>query len=159
VESKRLRAWLLTEGLTLHIGAHINADDLGVSVVHPFQFIPVSRLKEGIYDCQAFISDYSGLLADFLSFDRPTIFFPFDREDYLRVRRLYVTYDDFAYGPLVETADDLVELLVFNRWRDPAPHAARKNFWRREVFPTLEPVYAATNYLAMVALLAPRSAS
>jgi hypothetical protein len=127
--------------------------------VHPFQFIPVSRLKEGIYDCQAFISDYSGLLADFLSFDRPTIFFPFDREDYLRVRRLYVTYDDFAYGPLVETADDLVELLVFNRWRDPAPHAARKNFWRREVFPTLEPVYAATNYLAMVALLAPRSAS
>jgi hypothetical protein len=158
VKSERLRDWLLAEGLTLHIGAHINSDDLGVTVEHPFEIVPVSRIKEGIYDCQAFISDYSGLLADFLSFDRPTIFFPFDREDYLRVRRLYVPYEEFAYGPLVETADDLVELLVSNRWRDPAPHAARRRFWRREVFPTLEPIYAATNYLAMVALLAPRTA-
>ncbi len=156
VKSERLRDWLLAEGLTLHIGAHINSDDLGVMVEHPFEIVPVSRIKEGIYDCQAFISDYSGLLADFLSFDRPTIFFPFDREDYLRVRRLYVPYEEFAYGPLVETADDLVELLVSNRWRDPAPWAERRQFWRSEIFPTMEPVYAATTYRTIAALVSPR---
>ena len=156
VKSERLRDWLLAEGLTLHIGAHINSDDLGVTVEHPFEIVPVSRIKEGIYDCQAFISDYSGLLADFLSFDRPTIFFPFDREDYLRFRRLYVPYDTLAHGPVVTSADELIELLVSNRWRDPAPWAERRQFWRSEIFPTMEPVYAATTYRTIAALVSPR---
>lgn len=156
IGSERLRGWLRAEGLTLHIGAHINSDGHALKVEEPFVLFPVSRLKEGMFDCQAFISDYSGLLADFLPFDRPTIFFPFDRDDYLQFRRLYVPYDDFAHGPVVVSADDLIELLVSNRWRDTAPFAERRQFWRSEIFPTMEPVYAASTYRAIAALLAPR---
>jgi hypothetical protein len=156
IRSERLRDWLLAEGLTLHIGAHINSDGQALKVDAPFVLFPVSRLKEGMFDCQAFISDYSGLLADFLPFDRPTIFFPFDRDDYLQFRRLYVPYDDFAHGPVVTSADELIDLLVSNRWRDPAPWAERRQFWRSEIFPTMEPVYAASTYRAIAALLAPR---
>jgi CDP-glycerol glycerophosphotransferase (TagB/SpsB family) len=156
IRSERLRDWLRAEGLTLHIGAHINSDGQALKVDAPFVLFPVSRLKEGMFDCQAFISDYSGLLADFLPFDRPTIFFPFDRDDYLQFRRLYVPYDDFAHGPVVTSADELIDLLVSNRWRDPAPWAERRQFWRSEIFPTMEPVYAASTYRAIAALLAPR---
>ena len=156
VGSEQLRQWLVAEGLTLHIGAHINAAKHAIAVAPPFVIFPVSRLKEGIFDCQAFISDYSGLLADFLPFDRPTIFFPFDRDEYLRFRRLYVPYDTLAHGPVVTSADELIELLVSNRWRDPAPWAERRQFWRSEIFPTMEPVYAATTYRTIAALVSPR---
>lgn len=156
VGSERLRQWLVTEGLTLHIGAHINAGQHAVKVASPFVIFPVSRMKEGIFDCQAFISDYSGLLADFLPFDRPTIFFPFDRDDYLRFRRLYVPYDAFAHGPVVTSADELIELLVSNAWRDMAPWVERRQFWRSEIFPTMEPVYAAATYRTIAALVSSR---
>ena len=156
VGSEELRAWLLREGLRLHIGAHINAGAHDLKVAEPFVLFPVSRLKEGLFECQAFISDYSGLLADFLPFERPTIFFPFDREDYLRFRRLYVDYEAFAHGPLVTTSADLIELLVSERWRDMTPYAARRAFWRAEIFPTMEPTYAATTYRSVVALLSQR---
>jgi hypothetical protein len=156
VGSEQLRQWLVAEGLTLHIGAHINAGKHAVKVEPPFVIFPVSRLKEGIFDCQAFISDYSGLLADFLPFDRPTIFFPFDRDDYLRFRRLYVPYDAFAHGPVVTSVDELIELLVSNAWRDPAPWVEPRQFWRSEIFPTMEPVYAASTYETIAALVSSR---
>lgn len=154
--SSELKDWLRREGLRFQIGAHINAGGHALRVEEPFELLPVARLKEGLFGCQAFISDYSGLLADFLPFDRPTLFFPFDREDYLRFRRLYVDYETFAHGPVVTSAAELVALLVSGRWREMAPYAERRDYWRREIFPTMEPGYAAATYRTVVALLPPR---
>jgi hypothetical protein len=153
VSHATLQQWLLDSGLTLRIGAHINTGGHAVEVVPPFELFPLARLKEAVFDCQAFISDYSGILGDFVAFDRPTVFFPFDRADYLRFRRLYVDYDELAFGPVVESVDALVELLTSERWRDMAPWAERRAYWRAEIFPTLEPVYARAGHEAIVRLL------
>lgn len=48
------------------------------------------------------ITDYSALFADFLLFDRPLIFAPFDYEDYKKRRKMVLNYDDLP-GPKVRS--------------------------------------------------------
>lgn len=47
-------------------------------------------------DC--LITDYSSMYFDYMVLDRPIIFFPFDKEEYLKEREFYLKYDDNTPG-------------------------------------------------------------
>jgi CDP-glycerol glycerophosphotransferase (TagB/SpsB family) len=65
------------------------------------------------------ISDYSGVVFDFLMLERPQILFAFDLAEYKKHRHLFGDYDalDFALHP--RTTEALVDDLVSGRWQDP----------------------------------------
>ncbi|MET0284927.1 MAG: CDP-glycerol glycerophosphotransferase family protein [Polyangiales bacterium] len=140
----RLREWLVKEDFHLHILGHVNS---GSGHVHDarserIHFPPASAIGDVILQSSTLISDYSGVICDYLALDRPMVFFPFDQQSYLRARGLYVDYDQFVFGPRVSDVDALVELIVSGQYRDEAPFAERRAAWRREFFPTLQPTYA-----------------
>lgn len=152
--SDRLQQWLEAEDLHLKIGAHINTGGYAHQGKGRIQWLAPSGIVEAMASTQAFISDYSGLLADALLLDAPVVFFPFDLDDYLATRRLYHPYDRLAFGPTVQSADALIDLLVSGAWRDLAPYAEHRRSFREEIIPDLEPTYAARTVQAIREVLA-----
>lgn len=55
------------------------------------------------------ISDYSSLVFEYSLFERPMIFFAFDRDEYADWRGFYYDYEEVAPGPVCETTDEVVE--------------------------------------------------
>jgi hypothetical protein len=141
--NERLRRWLVQEDFHLHILGHVNSGsghvhDAGSERIH---FPPASQIGDVILRSSALISDYSGVICDYLALDRPLVFFPFDQQSYLRTRGLYVDYDQFVFGHRVSDVEALVDLIVSGEFRNEAAFAERRASWRREFFPTLEPTY------------------
>lgn len=152
--SEVLQQWLETADLHLKIGAHINTGGYAQEGKGRIQWLTPSGIVEAMSSTQAFISDYSGLLADALLLDTPVVFFPFDLDDYLATRRLYHPYERLAFGPMVQSADALIALLVSGAWKDLAPYAAHRQSFRDEIIPDLEPTYAAQTVQAIRKVLA-----
>jgi CDP-glycerol glycerophosphotransferase len=159
----KLRAWLAQEDYQLLIVSHVNRParahdepqlpDAHVRIVDP------ADVLTSVLQAALLISDYSGILCDFLVLDRPTIFFAFDKADYLEVRSLYVDYDAFAYGPQAGTVDQLVELIVSGEFRNTAAYEATRRRWQAEFFPVLEPVYTRATQHTIDKLLAAHNAA
>ena len=55
------------------------------------------------------ISDYSSLVFEYSLFERPMIFFAYDREDYADWRGFYYEYEELAPGPICETTEEVIE--------------------------------------------------
>lgn len=147
LDSKELMAWLEEEDLELQICHHINSMPWQESPSHPrVRFINPGQILSAMVSCQLFISDYSGLIADYLSWDKPIIFFPFDDAEYLKIRKLYIPLEELDAGPIVRDVSGLVELLTSNRWKDATPYAAKRQYWQEEFFPMLYPGYAQRSY-------------
>jgi hypothetical protein len=147
--SGRLCAWLREQGLRLVVGGHVNAAGASApgGILEP---APAERLGELLLSCEIFVSDYSGMLFDALALDKPIVYFPFDLEEYLRHRRLYADYAEVACGPLARTAAELVEILASGRWRLTDADRACADRWRRRIFPSIEPLYAAGSYATIL---------
>jgi len=147
--SERLKDWLRDAGLRLVVGGHVNAAD-AASAGGLFELASAERLGELLLSCEIFVSDYSGMLFDALALDKPIVYFPFDLEEYLRRRRLYADYAEVACGPLARTAEELVDILSSGRWRLTDADRACADRWRRRIFPSIEPVYAASSHAAIL---------
>jgi len=135
VSSPELRVWLMEQGYTFLIGTHINARRPTPEVAPPFQLAPLSRLVSDVRSSELLISDYSGVLYDFLLLERPQILFAFDFEEYTNKRVLYGDYmaRDFALHP--RTTRELIQDIVSERWRDPELMAAAKRHRERSLPP------------------------
>ncbi|MFC4552692.1 MULTISPECIES: CDP-glycerol glycerophosphotransferase family protein [Halorussus] len=59
----------------------------------------------------ALVTDYSSAYFDFLSLDRPVVFYPYDLERYRRRRGFYFDYDEVTPGPVVREFDGLLAAL------------------------------------------------
>ena len=59
------------------------------------------------------ITDYSSVLYEAALIDVPTVFFPYDLEEYESTRGFYEPYESFVPGPIVCTPDALVQALSF----------------------------------------------
>lgn len=55
------------------------------------------------------ISDYSSLVFEYSLFERPMVFFAFDRDEYADWRGFYYDYEEMAPGPICETTEEVVE--------------------------------------------------
>jgi hypothetical protein len=144
-----LKAWLESENRAFRIGAHINTGSVPVELQAPFEWRDMSTLKADLARADVFISDYSGLVANFMVFDRPEILFVFDRQEYLRNRLLYASVEDIATGPVVESIDQLVVALTTGEWHDTDRSRERRAQWRERLFVHETPIYAGQTYRAI----------
>ena len=72
-----------------------------------------------IFDC--LITDYSSIYIDYLLTDKPMIFLPYDRQQYLDGRGMNFDYDDETPGPKPETFNDFLDAL-----------SPKEDFWKSE---------------------------
>jgi len=83
-------------------------DDLGKDVL----FLPSGFDVYEILDlCDILITDYSSIFFDFLNFNRPVIFYPYDFSDYQSARCFYFDYKEFVPGPIAYSFDELLQFL------------------------------------------------
>ena len=57
------------------------------------------------------ITDYSSVYYDFLMLDRPTIFLPYDLDEYAQRPGFYIPFEEIAPGPYPASQDEFVEQL------------------------------------------------
>jgi CDP-ribitol ribitolphosphotransferase len=57
------------------------------------------------------VTDYSSIVFEFSTLDRPMLFFADDLEEYVASRDFYVRYEDFVPGRIVRTFDDLLDAI------------------------------------------------
>ena len=156
--STALQKWLLQNGYRLLIGSHINigknSDSSLLSL--PFVAAPLAHLVRDIRESELLISDYSGVVFDYLLLKRPQILFAFDLENYLKTRALYVKFSslDFALHP--RTADELVDALVLEKFRDPTLESAATR-WREKTLPPYDSNFSKQSYASIRRLLAAAS--
>lgn len=119
VNDPRLRDWLKEKSYRFLLGTHINSGEKALDLREPFVLAPLDSLTHDVSASELLISDYSGVIYDFLLLERPQILFAFDLEDYTKRRHLFGTYEnrDFALHP--RTPTELVDLLTTEAWRDP----------------------------------------
>lgn len=144
-----LAGWLEENDLRLRIGAHINTGAYKLAPAGRVEWLKPSEIVDAMCTTRAFISDYSGLLADSLLLDIPVVFFPFDLEDYLSTRRLYHPYERLAFGPVVRTPQELVALLTSGAWENLEPYAVHRKEFGELLIPNREPSYAASSVAAI----------
>ena len=136
VTSERLSAWLEANDYEFFVGAHINSQsDIADAIRPPFHVAPRADLVRDISQSEIFISDYSGIIFDFLLSERPQILFAFDRDDYLKRRCLYVDYPELDFAFHAEDSQALIDAIVEERWRDDGLREAAAR-WRQETLPS-----------------------
>src|SRR5699024_3584139 len=59
----------------------------------------------------ALITDYSSLYFDYLLFDKPIVFYPFDLTEYRTARGFYLDYKDVTPGPIATDSDELLDCI------------------------------------------------
>ncbi|HKO93950.1 MAG TPA: CDP-glycerol glycerophosphotransferase family protein [Polyangiaceae bacterium] len=151
-----LGAWLEQHDYNFYIVGHVNTGRAPRASSSRVHFGSSQDLTTLIVASELLISDYSGLICDYLALDRPMVFFAFDKVEYLAQRKLYVDYDEFAFGPQVSSVDELVALITSGRFRDDSAYKATRRRWERELFPSLEPSYAERTEFTIRALAARR---
>jgi len=73
-------------------------------------FLPADfDIYEILHLCDVLITDYSSIFFDFLLFNRPIIFFPYDLAEYQRSARcFYFNYAEFVPGKIVYNFDEML---------------------------------------------------
>ena len=147
-----LHAYLEREDLRLALVGHINTDTRALPAEGSarISYHDPSEILALLSRASCFLTDYSGLLFDWMCFGRPVIHFPFDEESYVRSRNLCNSLSDLQYGPMVHTQAELMEVLDSNAWRDMGPYAERRAYWMKTIFPGLRPGYAQRCYETIV---------
>jgi CDP-glycerol glycerophosphotransferase (TagB/SpsB family) len=141
--------------LGFSICTHINSKDERLPRVWPkgFERVDQADTVTCLSDCSLFISDYSGIILDALFLEKPVVFFSYDLDAYLRVRCLYVDYETFAFGPLVQRVADLVTLITNETWNTGSSYQEQRAQCTAEIFPYGKTGYAERGYTAIRALL------
>ena len=63
-----------------------------------------------VFDC--LITDYSSIYIDYLLTDKPMIFLPYDRKEYLTGRGMNFDYDEVTPGPKPDTFQSFLDALL-----------------------------------------------
>ena len=124
-DQKQLEAFLDEKNMLLFIRTHVAeqgsaAPKLGKRI----RFLGHEQAEDvtgilNIFDC--LITDYSSIYIDYLLTDKPMIFLPYDRQQYLDGRGMNFDYDDVTPGPKPETFNDFLDAL-----------SPKEDFWKSE---------------------------
>src|SRR5208283_2067110 len=69
-------------------------------------------IYEVLHLCDILITDYSSIFFDFLKFNKPIIFYPYDFLEYQKLDRcFYFDYKQFVPGPIVYSFDEMLKLI------------------------------------------------
>lgn len=80
------------------------------------------------------ISDFSGIIFDYLLLDRPIILFSPDLEDYIADRGLYEDYSGLNVGPIATTWAEVVNFIIKNKSNDFFAETRKKTKNRYQKF-------------------------
>jgi len=71
--------------------------------------LPIDKL---LCTADILISDYSSVIFEYSLFERPMIFFAYDKEEYDDWRGFYYPYDELAPGPVFTSTDEITNHIV-----------------------------------------------
>ena len=124
-DQEQLEAFLEEKNMLLFIRTHVAeqgsaAPYLGTRI----RFLGNEQAEDvtgilNIFDC--LITDYSSIYIDYLLTDKPMIFLPYDRQQYLDGRGMNFDYDDVTPGPKPETFTQFLDAL-----------SPKEDFWKSE---------------------------
>jgi len=148
IQSPEIVHYLETEKMELAIVNHINSGKSikQVPASSRIHFHEPGEILPLLSRASCFISDYSGLIIDWLSFNRPIIHFPFDEMEYLKTRHLCISLEDLQYGPFAHSFSDLIKILEQNTWKDKNAFIENRNHWMQVIFPDLSPIFSKRCY-------------
>lgn len=120
--NRRLKDWLEEHGYEFVLGLHINSagDGQGGELKPPFRQAKAESLVDEIRQSALLISDYSGVVFDFLALERPQVLFAFDLLDYQKTRFLLADYSSLNFALHPRSVDEFVNCLVEGRFMDPS---------------------------------------
>lgn len=78
------------------------------------------EVNDVLFITDILISDYSSLIYEYATFERPMLFYAFDLEDYIATRDFYEPYEQFVPGKIVTSFNQLLESLYnkdFNQYK------------------------------------------
>jgi CDP-glycerol glycerophosphotransferase len=111
-DSKKLEAFLEEQKMILFLRTHISEKASADSYIsRRVRYLGNEEAEDvtgilNIFDL--LITDYSSIYIDYLLTDKPIIFLPYDKEQYLKGRGMNFDYDDMAPGPKPETMEDFL---------------------------------------------------
>lgn len=95
--------------IKLHAITKINLGVLPSTVILADNQVEINALLKRS-DC--LISDYSSIFFDYLVLDKPILFFPFDKDRYLKDRELYFEYEKYLPGCICNDFDSLIDAMI-----------------------------------------------
>ena len=124
-DQKQLEAFLDEKNMLLFIRTHVAEQGSAAPYLGKrIRFLGNEQAEDvtgilNIFDC--LITDYSSIYIDYLLTDKPMIFLPYDRQQYLDGRGMNFDYDDVTPGPKSETLNDFLDAL-----------SPKEDFWKSE---------------------------
>lgn len=124
-DQKQLEAFLDEKNMLLFIRTHVAEQGSATPYLGKrIRFLGNEQAEDvtgilNIFDC--LITDYSSIYIDYLLTDKPMIFLPYDRQQYLDGRGMNFDYDDVTPGPKPETFNDFLDAL-----------SPKEDFWKSE---------------------------
>lgn len=124
-DQKQLEAFLDEKNMLLFIRTHVAEQSSAAPYLGKrIRFLGNEQAEDvtgilNIFDC--LITDYSSIYIDYLLTDKPMIFLPYDRQQYLDGRGMNFDYDDVTPGPKPETFNDFLDAL-----------SPKEDFWKSE---------------------------
>ena len=74
-----------------------------------YDFSSYREINDLLFITDILITDYSSVCFEFALLNKPMLFFAFDVEEYVRTRDFYYEFHTFIPGPLVRTAEEIVQ--------------------------------------------------
>ena len=124
-DQKQLEAFLDEKNMLLFIRTHVAEQGSAAPYLGKrIRFLGNEQAEDvtgilNIFDC--LITDYSSIYIDYLLTDKPMIFLPYDRQQYLDGHGMNFDYDDVTPGPKPETFNDFLDAL-----------SPKEDFWKSE---------------------------
>ena len=124
-DQKQLEAFLEEKNMLLFIRTHVAEQGSAAPYLGKrIRFLGNEQAEDvtgilNIFDC--LITDYSSIYIDYLLTDKPMVFLPYDRQQYLDGRGMNFDYDDVTPGPKPETFNDFLDAL-----------SPKEDFWKSE---------------------------
>lgn len=124
-DQEQLEAFLEEKNMLLFIRTHVAEQGSATPYLGKrIRFLGNEQAEDvtgilNIFDC--LITDYSSIYIDYLLTDKPMIFLPYDRQQYLDGRGMNFDYDDVTPGPKPETFNDFLDAL-----------SPKEDFWKSE---------------------------
>lgn len=124
-DQEQLEAFLEEKNMLLFIRTHVAEQGSAAPYLGKrIRFLGNEQAEDvtgilNIFDC--LITDYSSIYIDYLLTDKPMIFLPYDRQQYLDGRGMNFDDDDVTPGPKPETFNDFLDAL-----------SPKEDFWKSE---------------------------
>ena len=124
-DQEQLEAFLEEKNMLLFIRTHVAEQGSAAPYLGKrIRFLGNEQAEDvtgilNVFDC--LITDYSSIYIDYLLTDKPMIFLPYDRQQYLDGRGMNFDYDDVTPGPKPETFNDFLDAL-----------SPKEDFWKSE---------------------------